>query len=227
MLNLEPVHPETETEEDVQASVLMDAFRNRNYLDPLFRGSYPEGTLALLEPYIREGDLDLIKTPSDFLGLNLYTRALVRADATSPLGMSMIEPPPDAELTAIGWEVYPQALYDVLMDLKENYGNPIVYVTENGAAFPDEPDANGYVEDLARIRFFERYLLEAHRALEDGVNLKGYFVWTLLDNFEWAEGYHKRFGIVYIDYETLERRPKASYAWFGELIRENRLPETA
>jgi beta-glucosidase len=225
VLNLQPVHPAEDSEEDAQAAKLFDAVSNRNYLDPLFHGRYPDETSGMMEPYVREGDLVKIKQPVDFLGLNLYTRFLVQADPLSLVGMRPADPPPRAKVTDMGWEVYPRALFEQLMDLKDNYGNPAIYITENGAAFPDEPDRRGEIGDDDRIRFLERYLAAAHRALEAGANLKGYFVWSLLDNFEWAEGYHKRFGIVYVDFETLERTPKASYHWFQELIRTGALPQ--
>jgi beta-glucosidase len=219
VLNLQPVHPETKREEDVHAAQLFDAVWNRNFTEPLFYGCYPEPTQAMLAPYLKDGDLERIRQPIDMLGLNLYTRHLIRADPHSLIGIAQADPPDEARLTAMGWEVYPDALFEQLMELKERYGNPVVYITENGAAFDDRLEGD-QVDDRPRIRYFQRYLHAVHRALQQGANVKGYFVWSLLDNFEWAEGYHKRFGIVYVDYATQKRIPKASFGWWQETIRE-------
>ncbi len=221
VLNLQPVHPATESEADQQAARFFDAAWNRTFLDPLLRGAYPELTQTMLEPFIQPGDLEQIRQPLDFLGLNLYTRFLVRADPKSLVGMSQAASPLGSELTAMGWEVYPDALFEQLIGLKENYGNPEVYVTENGAAFDDRLNAQGEVQDARRIAYFEGYLTALHRALEQGANVKGYFVWSLLDNFEWAEGYSKRFGLIHVDYETQRRTPKGSFEWFQRLIQQN------
>jgi beta-glucosidase len=220
VLNLQPVHPATDSEADGEAAAIFDAVWNRLYADPLLKGAYPERVRGMLEPYLQGGDLDAIHQPLDFLGLNLYTRMRVRADPGSLVGMSQAGPEPGAELTDMGWEVYPEALYEQLMDLKDTYGNPRVYVTENGAAYPDVPDARGRVEDAARVRYFEGYLAALLRARAAGANVQGYFVWSLLDNFEWAEGYAKRFGIIHVDYATQRRTPKRSYHWLQGVIRE-------
>jgi beta-glucosidase len=140
------------------------------------------------------------------------------SDPKSLVGIGMAGPPKGAELTAMGWEIYPQAIYDQLLELKNDYGNPRVYITENGGAFEDKLTAKG-VNDQERIRYFEKYLKAISEAREHGANVQGYFVWSLLDNFEWAEGYEKRFGIVHVDYATQKRTPKASYHWYQEVIR--------
>ena len=158
----------------------------------------------------------------DFFGLNLYSRSLIQAD-NSLLGMGQASPPEDAELTGMDWEVFPDALYEQLMTLKNDYGNPDVYVTENGAAFPDILTDEG-VDDPKRIHYYRRYLAAANRALDEGANLKGYFAWTLLDNFEWAEGYTQRFGLVHVDFKTQKRTPKRSFEWFQAVISEGELP---
>ena len=224
VFNLQPVHPATDSEEDARAAEFFDAWSNRAFLDPLFRGRYPEGVQGVLEPHIQGGDLDLIEQPVDFLGLNLYTRTRVRADKDTVLGVTQAPPSPDATLTDMGWEVYPDALYEQLMDLAQHYDNPTVFVTENGAAFPDVPTPDGSVEDDDRVAFFAQYLEALHRALSEGANVRGYFAWSLLDNFEWAEGYTKRFGLIYVDYATQRRTPKRSFEWFQELIRTHRIP---
>ena len=223
VINLQPVHPKTDTEEDAQAAALFDAVWNRNFSDPLFKGRYPEQTQGLLDPFIQDGDLEQIQQPLDFFGLNLYSRSLVQAD-NSLLGMGQAPPPEDAELTDTGWEVFPDALYEQLMELKNDYGNPDIYVTENGAAFPDTLTDEG-VDDPKRIDYYRRYLAAANRALDEGANLKGYFAWTLLDNFEWAEGYTKRFGLVRVDFKTQKRTPKRSFEWFQEVISQGELPD--
>ena len=220
VFNLQPVHPETDTDEDSQAAQLFDAVYNRSFLDPLLKGSYPEQTAGMLEFHIQENDLTTIQQPLDFLGVNLYTRLRVKADKGSLIGMAQAEPPAGTKLTDMGWEVYPDALYEQLMDLKDNYDNPTIYVTENGAAFPDVLEQER-VHDIDRIAYLEGYLAALHRALTEGANVKGYFVWSLLDNFEWAEGYSKRFGITYVDYATQERYPKDSYYWYQELIQNH------
>ena len=219
ILNLQPAHPATDKDEDIEAATTFDAFWNRNCLEPLFKGSYPERTVMFLEPYIQENDLRQIQQPLDFLGLNLYTRVLIQADNSSLVGVSQAPLPDNAEITAMDWEVYPEALYEQLIDLKENYDNPKIFVTENGAAFTDRV-SQGRVHDEDRVDFLRKHLTQLYRAREDGVNVEGYFVWSLLDNFEWAEGYEKRFGIIYVDYETHERRPKASYYWYQSVIKE-------
>ena len=223
VINLQPVHPNNDTEEDVQAAALFDAVWNRNFSDPLFKGRYPEQTQNLIDPFIQDGDLDQIMQPLDFFGLNLYSRSLIQAD-NSLLGMGQAPPPEDAELTDMGWEVFPDALYEQLIKLKNDYGNPDIYVTENGAAFPDTLTDEG-VDDPKRIDYYRRYLAAANRALDEGVNLKGYFAWTLLDNFEWVEGYTKRFGLVHVDFKTQKRTPKRSFEWFQEVISQGELPD--
>lgn len=218
VLNLQPVHPKTEREEDLQAAALLDAAWNRLFLDPLYVGRYPQLLMPLLAPQLRDGDLAQIQQPLDFLGVNFYSRTLVQADMHSLIGLALAPPPKGARLTAMGWEVYPDALYEQLIDLKENYGNPKVVITENGAAFEDTLDDDAQINDLRRIRYLREHLLTLAQALEAGANVQGYFVWSLLDNFEWAEGYAKRFGLVYVDYATQRRIPKASYHWFKEVI---------
>jgi beta-glucosidase len=222
ILNMEPVHgggdPDNPEERRVVATY--DAFRNRNYADPLLLGRYPEATEALLAPFVRDGDLETIRQPLDMLGLNLYTRARVSFDPGSLVGFRQLDPPAGAPRTAMNWEIYPRALYEQLIELKERYGNPPVFVTENGAAFADAPDQRGAVSDPRRVRFLAGYLRALHRALEEGADVRGYFVWSLMDNFEWAEGYAKRFGLVYVDYETQERLPKSSFHWYRQTIRD-------
>jgi beta-glucosidase len=219
VINLQPIEPKTDRDHDIEAAQLFDALWNRFFLEPLYKGQYPKIVVGMLEDHVQAGDLGQIQQPLDFLGINLYQRILIEADPKSLVGLRIAAPPPDAELTDMGWEVYPKALYDQLIDLKDNYDNPKVFVTENGAAFKDSL-LNGKVNDAQRIHYLARHLQALHQAKEEGANVQGYFVWSLLDNFEWAEGFEKRFGIVYVDYATQKRIPKDSYFWYQGAIRE-------
>jgi beta-glucosidase len=214
VLNLEHVDPATGSDADVEAAGQLDARANRWFLDPLFRGAYPEGTG--LEPPVREGDLAAISAPLDFLGINNYFRFVVRE------GLEIVEVP-GAERTAMGWEVHPDSLHRLLVRVTEDYGPPSIYNTENGAAFDDVRVHDGSVHDVERTAFLESHTDAVARAIEDGVPVDGYFVWSFLDNFEWSFGYSKRFGIVYVDYPTLERVPKDSFHWYAQRIRSGRL----
>jgi beta-glucosidase len=216
-----PMHPRTGSAADVAAARAEDLIRNRWLVDPVLRGTYPDELLLRWEELLPAGwkdDLALIRAPLDFFGVNYYRRHIVRAAAD---GSPVVVDPPEGELTAMGWEVYPDGLYELLVQLRDDYDVPPLYVTENGAAFPDHR-MNGTVEDPARTAYLESHLRSISRALEAGVPVHGYFVWSLLDNFEWARGFSKRFGIVYVDYETLERVPKASYRWYRDFIAAQR-----
>ena len=220
-IDLIPMHPFSGSNADVDAALLEDAVRNRWFLDPVLRGEYPAEALELLGPMLPEGfrdDLPAIAAPLDFLGVNYYRRHVVRADAEK--GRVVVQPD-GAELTGMGWEVCPDALHGLLVDLHERYRVPPLHVTENGAAFPDAR-TNGRVDDPRRASYVERHLEAIAKAIDDGVPVAGYFVWSLLDNFEWAKGYSQRFGIVYVDFETLERVPKASYGRYRDFIAAHR-----
>jgi beta-glucosidase len=221
-LDLVPAHPLTDTPADREAALHSDGFRNRWFLDAVLRGEYPADMLernAHILPPIADGDMGTIAAPLDFLGVNYYTRSIVRSD---PSGARPIAVEPEGvERTTMGWEVYPDGLHELLVRLRDDYVLPPLFITENGAAFPDDR-RNGSVEDPDRISYLAGHLDAVARAVEDGVPVRGYFVWSLLDNFEWAYGYSQRFGIVYIDYETLERIPKASYAWYRDFIAAQR-----
>jgi beta-glucosidase len=220
VMNLQPVYPRTDKDADIEARMMFDALWNRSTLDPILKGTYPGIMMGMLEDIAQAGDLGKIQQPLDFLGLNHYTRVIIQSDPKSLVGISMAPPPKEAQLTDMGWEVYPQGIYEQLLELKNDYGNPRVYITENGGAFKDEITPTGTVNDLERISYLEKYLEAIHKAKAQGANVQGYFIWSLLDNFEWAEGYEKRFGIVYIDYPTQKRTPKASYYWYQKAIRE-------
>jgi beta-glucosidase len=220
-LDLIPMHPLTGSEADAAASRVEDGTRNRWFLEPVLRGTYPADVLPRFEPLLPfawDEDLCTIGAPIDLLGVNYYRRHIVRAaeDGTTPV----VVHPTGVELTEMGWEVYPEGLHELLVGLRE-WDTPPLYVTENGAAFPDTR-TNGNVEDPARTAYLESHLDAISRAIADGAPVHGYFVWSLLDNFEWARGFEKRFGIVYVDYETLERVPKASFRWYRDFIAAQR-----
>jgi beta-glucosidase len=224
-LDLHHVYTVSDEPEDLAAARHQDGFHNRWFLDPIFRGTYPDDMLeyfAASAPHIEEGDLAAISAPLDFLGVNNYSRRLVRADPDGgdPLDVHA----PDSDYTDMGWEVYPDGLHDLLLRLRDDYDTPGVYITENGAAFADVRGHDGRVHDLERRDYFERHIGAVGRAVEAGVPVKGYFAWTLMDNFEWALGYWKRFGLVYMDFPTLARVPKESFYWYRDFIAEQRRP---
>ena len=225
VLNLAPVHPASPSEADAAAAGRADGLVNRWFLDPVLRGHYPEdlcSKLGMFAPRPSRSDAALFGAPLDFVGVNYYTRLLVRhAKGGELFDAERAEPPAGAERTATGWEVWPQGLGEVLLRLKREYGDPEVVVTENGAAYDDEPDAAGYVDDDRRVAYLRAHLAEARRAIDDGVRLGGYMAWSLLDNFEWAEGYTRRFGLVRVDYPTQKRTVKASGRWYAGAIRNN------
>jgi beta-glucosidase len=220
-LNLAHMYPATDTPEDEAAAYRRDGEDNRWFLDPLFRGSYPADLLErneLVAPLVRDGDLEAASAPLDFLGINNYSRFIVAAGADGPRTVGN----PDAQHTDMGWEVYPDGLHDVLVRVARDYEPAAIFITENGAAFPDVRVHDGQVHDVERTAFLEGYIGAVARALAEGAPVKGYFVWSLLDNFEWAFGYSKRFGIVYIDFPTLERVPKDSFYWYRDLLASTR-----
>lgn len=225
-LNLTPVYPASDATEDREAAQFQDGFQNRWFLDPVFKGTYPEDMLAFYQerygaPAIRPGDMELIKdNPIDFLGINYYTRAMVKKGEKDGYD-SVKHVHPEGKYTEMGWEIYPQGLYDLLMRVHKDYNAPNIYITENGAAFKDDKIVDGMVDDQDRLEYLKSHFEAAHRAIQDGVNLKGYYVWSFMDNFEWAYGYSKRFGIVYVDYDTLKRIPKKSALWYRDVIADN------
>jgi beta-glucosidase len=157
----------------------------------------------------------------DFVGVNYYTRSIVRSSQVSEEENAKREVFPNEEHTEMGWEVYPDGIYNLLGRLHFDYDFPAIYITENGAAYPDAVASDGQVDDPARLSYIKRHLQQVHRAIEIGVPVKGYFAWSLMDNFEWSYGFTKRFGLIYVDYETQQRIPKSSARWYGQVIREN------
>jgi beta-glucosidase len=221
-IDIWPIYPATDSIDD-RAAAARASEANGWFLDPIFRGDYPHlmrDAHGELLPSFSEEQRRVVQSDIDFLGLNNYSRKVVRHDPSAkPYGAQTL--PPQGPVTEMGWEVYPPALHDVLVWTWERCSPKAMYVTENGAAFEDEPDASGRVEDEKRRLYLRDYLAQAHRAIQDGVPLKGYFAWSLFDNFEWAEGYTKRFGIVRVDYRTLSRTVKKSGEWYGEAARSN------
>jgi beta-glucosidase len=222
VVNLEPQYPASDSEADRAAAERRDAFINRWFLDPALLGHYPQALVGGFGPaWPRDTDADLaqIRQPIDFMGLNYYSRGVVRPDpADIPAGAARVHQDGRPH-TAMDWEVYPRGLTDILVAVKERYANPPIYITENGSAFDDPAPVAGEVADPQRVAYLRAHLLAARRALDLGADLRGYFAWSLLDNFEWAYGYTKRFGLVQVDYKTQARTPKASARFYSEVIR--------
>ena len=224
-LNFTPVYPASDREEDVKAAAVYDGFYNRWFSDPILKGSFPQDMVDLYRskgflPEIRENDLALMSKPVDFLGVNYYTTNLIRHDSSQqPLETDIVSR--GFPVTACGWEVHPEGLYDHLTRLRRDYGNIKIMVTENGAAYDDSVSEDGEVCDQARIDYLRDHFIQTHRAISDGVNVTGYYLWTYCDNFEWAEGITKRFGLVYVDYPTQKRIVKQSGKWFREIMKSN------
>ncbi|AEF18219.1 beta-galactosidase [Thermoanaerobacterium xylanolyticum LX-11] len=223
-LNLTPAYPATEKEEDYLAAKYADGFSNRWFLDPIFKGKYPVDMIELYKKeigefdFIKNEDLGIISQPIDFLGINFYSRSIVKYDENSLIKGEAVEGP--GKKTDMGWEISPESLYDLLKRIDKEYTNMPIYITENGAAFKDIVNKDE-VHDQERIEYVKEHLKYAIKFIEDGGNLKGYFLWSLLDNFEWAYGYSKRFGIVYVDFETQKRILKDSAIWYKEVINKN------
>jgi len=231
IVNLMPIYPMTPSAVNVRAADICDQFYNRIKLDPLLRGRYPDGLLQrlrLFRPRITPDDMDRIRTPSDFVAVNHYTCSRAYHRWYIPFFHAWMTGAGIADRefvrngvqhTSMGWEVCPVGIYEVLMRLKNDYGNPKTYITENGAAFEDRIEDNA-VHDVKRIDYLQQYVQMVGRALADGVNLGGYFAWSLLDNFEWSAGYTRRFGLVHVDFGTQRRTIKDSGRWYSKFIRQ-------
>jgi beta-glucosidase len=219
VVNISPVRPSSDRDEDRRAAERFDAFWNGAFLDPLFKGSYPAAVAAEIAPLIVGDDLKAIQQPIDFFGLNYYAPAWVADAPQSLFGAWFGAVPAGTRFTAIGWPIDAGGLNDVLNRLRDQYGNPEIYVTENGACYDDKLAANGTVQDNDRTAYLRDHIAAARRALADGVKLKGYFAWSLLDNFEWSEGYSRRFGIIHVDFASQKRTPKASFGFLADTIK--------
>jgi beta-glucosidase len=227
-LNLAPVHAAGELEQDRAAARRQDGYLNRWFLDPVLRGAYPEDMVGLYEHHlgafdaVHDGDLECISQPIDFLGVNYYNPMRVRHEERPlPLQAALV-PDPDAVSTAMGWEVDPGGLYEVLRRVRDDYADLPIYITENGAAYDDGPVVDGAVDDPERTAYLAGHLEAVERALADGIGVQRYCVWSLLDNFEWEEGYAKRFGIVHVDFDTQRRTAKRSALWYRDFIAASR-----
>jgi beta-glucosidase len=225
VVNLEPQYAASDSAEDVTATARADAYMNRQYLDPIFFGRYPEEMKEIFgEAWVDRtaDDMKLIAQPGDFLGINYYKRNVTRHDMVrEPVRTSGVHQPDNVH-TELGWEVFPPALTRILLWVHERYGSISLYITENGAAFNDPPAAiDGIVDDPARVEYLRGHLQAARDAMRQGVDLRGYFVWSLLDNYEWSHGYSTRFGIVHVNYETQERTVKSSGRFYSSVVTTN------
>ncbi len=222
-LSLHPIYPVSQAEPDRAAAHRHDGLRNRMFLDPLHGRGYPADVMARLDdlaPRVAEGELAAIAAPVDFLGINYYFPEFVAAaPGQGPLEARVVERE-GVERTAFGWEVAPQGLVDLLLRVQRDYAPAPIFITENGSTYEDVVSADGSVHDGERLSFLVRHLEAARRAREAGVRLEGYFAWSLMDNFEWAEGYLRRFGLVHVDYATQRRTPKASGRWYAGFLNE-------
>ena len=233
-LNLNTAIPASGSTYDEDACRFFDGQFNRLYLNPLYNNEYPDDVFEYLKTkslisesdlnFIKQGDLNIISTKTDFLGVNYYSRAVIRNEEIGekknlPRNVDM------GPKTDFGWEIYPPGIYDLLMRLKKEYKVQNIYITENGCSYSDGPNSEGKINDKRRIEYYRSHLTELKRAIEDGVPCSGYFAWSLMDNFEWAQGFSQRFGLIWVDFETLERIPKDSYYWYKKYISANGLDE--
>ncbi len=225
--NYSPIWPASDSAADLAAATAFDTLQNRLFTDPVLLGSYPDLSAFDLGPagtdFVRDGDLEIISAPIDGLGVNYYMPTRVSALPDSPLPFQL-EPIEGYPVTAFGWPVIPAGLTELLLQLRERYTarTPPIYITENGCSVADEPAADGTIDDQPRIRYLDGHIRAVADAIIAGVDVRGYLTWTMMDNFEWSEGYHQRFGLVHVDFETQRRTPKASYWWYRDLIANQR-----
>ena len=226
VVNLEPKDSASESEEDLAATRRADAYMNRHYLDPVFRGAYPEEFPDMWGeawPSFPASDFDDITAKVDFVGINYYLRGVMKHDPNTIVERATRVPQRDAIVTTTDWEVYPPALTKILLWFRERYGDTPVYITENGSAFYDPPTAiSDPVEDPLRVHYLVEHLHALADAIDRGANVRGYFAWSLLDNLEWSHGYTKRFGIVHVDFATQKRTLKRSALVYGDVIAATR-----
>jgi beta-glucosidase len=218
-----PIRPESPAT-DPRVVAHMDGFWNRNFFDPLMRGTYPDIIAEKMMPFIKSGDMNVTRTDLDFVGVQHYNAIEAGRDDSRIFGAFFGAKPDGVPKTDIGWTIAPEGFHECLTGFKKNYGDIPLIVTENGAAFFDTVGQDGKCRDPRRIDFLRGYMAAMHRAMEEGVNIKGYFVWSLMDNFEWSEGYKPRFGLIHVDYANgCRRTPKSSYDWYRQVIAANGL----
>ena len=230
-LNLNTTIPASESDYDKKACEFYDAQFNRLYLDPLYNQRYPALLFeSLLEKksikktdlnFIKEGDYKSIATQTDFLGVNYYSRGVVRNNEIAE-SLNKKQNVAMGPKTDFGWEVYPKGLYDLLKKLQKEFNIKEIIITENGCSYADRPDEHNVINDQKRITYHRSHIEQLQIAINEGVPCSGYFAWSLMDNFEWAEGYSQRFGLIWIDFETLERIPKESYYWYQKFLRSQK-----
>jgi beta-glucosidase len=224
VLNVHPIHLASQSEADKKAGKMVDGIINRWYMDPISGRGYPQDIVKHYDndmAFVLDGDLEKIAAPLDFLGINYYFRIVARNPEVSEEENEPRAVIVSNDKTEMGWEIYPPGIYEILDRIHRDYEFPELMVTENGAAIPDKVDASGKVDDPRRIGYVGSHLREACRAIQDGIPLTGYFHWSFTDNFEWGYGFNKRFGIIYMDYDTLERIPKSSAYWYKDVIARN------
>ncbi|MBB3769646.1 beta-glucosidase [Angulomicrobium tetraedrale] len=219
VFSLQPIFPASKAPEDVAAAGRFDACWNTINLDPLFHGRYPAGFEPVFAPLVRPGDMATIQQKIDFLGVNYYGPSYIQHDANAFLAQAGYGAvPPGTALTALGWPISPQGLVQVMTRLRDEYGNPTTFITENGACYDDPAPAGGVVADPQRTAYIRAHLDACAESIAQGCGLNGYFVWSLLDNFEWAEGERRRFGVTHVDFATQARTPKTSLLALAQLI---------
>jgi beta-glucosidase len=222
-LNLNPVYPASASEEDAQAAARYDCLLNRATLDPIFLGKYPQDLLdliGLLLPPMEATDLKIISAPIDFLGINYYTRSVIKNEPGIPF-VELVPVLPAGNSYSQMWEIYPQGIYELLNRVQKDYHPAKIIITENGVPVADEIDIDDQVRDVRRIQYLQDHLIQVQKAIGEGVPVTGYLVWTLMDNFEWALGYRTRFGLVYVDFDTQKRTVKLSGDWYRQVILKN------
>ena len=230
-LNLNTAIPASNSEYDKKECAFYDAQFNRLYLDPLYKKKYPELLFKrLLEKeaieqsdlnFIKDGDLKKISTPTDFLGVNYYSRAVIR-DESIDEALNEKHKVAMGPKTDFGWEVYPRGIYDLLKRLQDEYSVNEIMITENGCSYGDGPNENKKVNDVKRVEYHRSHIEQILIAVDEGIPCTGYFAWSLMDNFEWAEGYSQRFGLIWVDFDTLERIPKESYYWYQKFLKSQK-----
>ena len=230
VVNLSWFEPASDNEQDVAAYRRAILNQESLFIDPLYKGSYPAELIEWLGPMapkVAAGDMEIIAQPIDYLGINHYSSARIVYQHHSNFlkfgSLDLIKP--GMGHTSMGWGIYPDGLKKLLIDLKGKYNNPPIIIAENGCAMPDRLTAAGTINDTRRISYLQHYLTAAHEAIQAGVNLKGYYQWSLMDNFEWSSGYTQRFGLVHVDYTTQKRTPKKSYNWYRKVVKRNGLEE--